>query len=324
MGFLIITVIGIGLWLYNQRPVENTPVTPAIPEVTPIVNSTTGITNTQATVENGVLVFTGVSLEAFNDLGIAYDDVYQTPLTPETKASKIESLRTARTILDNNAVHPDVRASAGELLVSVFFDYGMQLGEGVFGTTEFTEDDIFEMGKFAADVGRSRKTPLLVSYIALRFYPDQIDAQTVRNAINNYLLLEKRYPTTNTCSSLSKIGSLIYLSGKNGLDLGSEFSDYNVYFNMAFEGCTENKKPLVAFMWLAALSDTPDSEANQAKAGELLSYIKSTISRSDRLVLNLKQSYFQTVKEPDTESIVARLIAKYPEFKVYLDTIQSL
>ena len=77
-------------------------------------------------------------------------------------------------------------------------------------------------------------------------------------------------------------------------------------------------------MWLAALSDSPENEINNLKVQELLTFIESKKSPTDRLVLNLKQSYFAPMKEPDTESIVDRLTQKYPEFQAYLNSVQAL
>ena len=91
-----------------------------------------------------------------------------------------------------------------------------------------------------------------------------------------------------------------------------------MFFSTGIVKCQEKNKSLVAFMWLAAISDSSSTDANTLKSKELLELITRNKSDIDALVINLKQSYFTKNREPDTESIVIRLVEKYPEFASYI------
>lgn len=246
--------------------------------------------------------------------------LFATPLTEENKDGKINIVRWLRDILYDTSTDPSIRAMAWEVIIDTFFNVGMQLGEWAFDNKNYTETDIFELGKYSMALADTYRTPLLISYIGLRFYPDQIDAEFVKNALAMHERLNSSWTDPNKCGNLNKLGSIMYLAEKEGFDLGKYARDYNQYFNEAFSLCRDARKSTIAFMWLAAISDSEVTPQNTAKATELIDFIIMKKSPQDRLVENLKQSYFTENKEPDTESIVLRLVDKYPKFKSYIDT----
>lgn len=251
-------------------------------------------------------------------LWYAIDIVRDTPITPENTSSKYEAMRKVRSLFDDTAVSPDIRANAWVFIVDRFFDVWMQLGEPIFGNKNFTEEDIFDFAIAANQLSPTHRLPILISYIWLRFFPQKISADFINKNLNDYKNLNTIKPDTNLCGNTNKIGSIIYLAEKANIILSAEYSDSHRYFNEAMAICPDRRKSTIAFMWLAAISDTPETEINNTKAKELIEFIIKNKSETDGLSINLKQSYFTTNKEPDTESIVVRLTQKYPEFNSYI------
>ncbi len=244
--------------------------------------------------------------------------VRTTPVSTDTMATKKEAITSLRSMLYDEQLYPAIRASAGEVLIDTFFNVGMQLGEPIFGSGTFTEDDIFALAKYTYSVHPTQKLALLIPYIGLRFYPNSMSWESVLNSIKIYTQVAGTTKDMSPCGNMSKLWSIVYLAQKNGIDLWEEYSDFNIFFSTWIVKCQEKNKSLVAFMWLAAISDTPATDININKSKELLALIIKNKSDIDALTINLRQSYFVAKKEPDTESIVDRLTQQYPEFASYI------
>lgn len=238
----------------------------------------------------------------------------------EDKISALKSLKEISLDESNDSL---VRIDAGEAVVSSFFDHGTTLSSGFSEEKDFDERDIYEYAKIINSLGDSQRNSLLTAYIALRFYSNEVDKDFVSRLLNSHLNYLSKYGITSPCSDTSKFASVVYLSQKNAhTDVSDEFGDYFDLFDKAFSNCKELNKVNMGFMWLAAISDIGTSSIEQEKAQELVEYITRDTSDNSALVRNLKRSYFTQIPEPDTETIVKRLVEMYPEFDLFIETIR--
>lgn len=243
-----------------------------------------------------------------------------------TKSGKVASLKVLKDMsLDVNL--PDKnRVLAGTAVVSTFFSNGMDLREG-FSNEKFTERDIYEYAKKVNNInsGYSSLLPLHISYIGLRFYPEEYSKKDVLNLLEISNSASKNDASLNVCRNQSKVSSIIYLASKSkNTDITAEYGNYYSSFEKVFNTlCQDFEKNSVAFMWLAAISDFSKSEKEDKKAEELIKYMKDNRIPNDNLSRNLKYSYFVEDKEPDTESIVERISIKYPAFKDVLKDMEN-
>lgn len=236
---------------------------------------------------------------------------------------KIKIIKNLKEVSLDETKDKDTRIVAGQAVVGNFFDFGISLSEG-FSPQGFSEREIYEYAKHINTLGDSGRNSLLTAYIGLRFYSNEIDKNFIAELIRSH----KRYAEKNgrvTCGEASKLSSVLYMSKKSPhTDVTPEFGDYYASFKNAFENvCPVERRTVVGFMWLAAISDIGTSEIEESRAKWLLTYITRDTTEKSELVRNLKASYFGSTQEPDTVSIVERLMVKYPEFKVFIESIQS-
>jgi hypothetical protein len=244
--------------------------------------------------------------------------------TNYTKEDKIVAVKTLKDISHDETLDREVRVMAGQKVVGTFFNYGANLTEGFSTSSEFSEREVYEYAKYVATLGGSGRNDLLTAYIGLRFYDKEQTKESVTALIHSYQKYIDKNGENNICGDRSKLASVIYLSQKSGhTDVSNEFGDYYTNFEKAFNAdCSQDGKVMVAFMWLAAVSDIGNSPKENKKAQELLTLVTKDTSNNSSLVRNLKQSYLSEIKEPDTVSIVERLVLKYPEFKVFVDALR--
>ncbi len=241
-----------------------------------------------------------------------------------TIAEKIDVVKGLTEISKDESLDNALRVNAGELVTGTFFDFGVKLADG-FSENPFSEREVFEYAQYVNSLGDSPRNSLLTAYIGLRFYSDEIDSEFVRSMILSHKRSFEQFGESNSCGNNSKLGSVLYLSEKVGFeDITKEFGDYYTQFEHTFTTiCSAERKNLVGLMWLAALSDIGNTPKETIKAQELVTLITQDTTNTSRLVKNLKHSYFSTEQEPDTVSIVERLVAKYPEFKTFIETIEK-
>lgn len=264
------------------------------------------------------------SISTINDDPAITKDLSEKIFSPAvTTEEKIEAIKKLKALSLDETKDVGVRLYAGQAVVSTFFEYGITLHSG-FSDKVFSERDIYEYAKNLNTLGDSVWNSLLTAYIGLNFYSNEIDKKFVSDLLLSNQRAIAKYGTSNKCYQGSKIGSVIYLSQKNvHTDVSKEFGNYYDTFNNTFESvCSENQKPLIGFMWLAAISDIGKTETENKKAKELISIITKDTSKNSALVQNLRSSYFATPQEPDTVAIVNRLVSKYPEFKVFIEKIK--
>lgn len=244
---------------------------------------------------------------------------------PETSLEKkIQILKEFKTISLDQTLDKKIRLVAGEQVTASFFNHGMSLGSSFSSSTTdplLIEREVYAYAKYLNTLGATPLNSLLTAYIGLRFYPDEMSKDIVSNLLKSSI--ESSGSAQPRCSTLSKRASVIYLASKNiRTDVSEEFGNYYANFEKAFEICKDQKNSLVAFMWLAAISDIGDSKEELQKANELVTLITKDTSDANPLVSNLKKSYFPENKEPDTVSIVERLRSKYPKFDTFIKSIK--
>lgn len=237
---------------------------------------------------------------------------------------KTEAIKVLKDLSLDESVQKGVRVISGEKVVSNFFNSGVIHAKGFSTSTDFNEKEVYEYAKYINSLGGTGRNNLLAAYIGLRFYDNEETRESISSSLHSYQEYVKKNGDTNACGNGSKFASVIYLSQKSKhADVSDEFGDYYTNFEKVYSTqCGEDRKPLVAFMWLAAISDIGSSTKENDKARELLSVVTKDTTDSSRLVRNLKQSYFVQNKEPDTASIVERLVIKYPEFKDFIERIK--
>ncbi len=244
----------------------------------------------------------------------------------DSSQSKVEVIKELKDVSLDTKINTKTRLLAGTVVVGSFFDFGMQLEKG-FSPNSFTEREIYEYSKQINSLGNS-KTDLLTAYIGLTFYPQEMTAESVSSLLRSYQEYAKNLSSTDTdCSGESKFASVLYLSQKNNLTpVIDEFGNYFDAFERADNLCRTNRKKNVfrQFMWLAALSDIGKSSREEEKAQEIVQFLidKENLVSKATLSQYLKNSYFASKKEPDTVIIVDRLIAKYPAFKSFVESLQ--
>lgn len=251
-----------------------------------------------------------------------------------SKEEKITALKSAKEVLDSTTSSYVDKSDALKLLTNVSFDYGTTLSDGVSSSGKFDERELYELGKKVYGLkDAAGNFPIRASltnlYIGLRFYPREVTQENVDAVLANYLKLKNTAYNDNPCGNANKYSSLLYLAQKNSFKLQPAYGNFNDSFNVTFNSiCKEEKKSTVAFMWLGAISDMNSFTATPTVSSTTITILLHTISSkandsNDRLVQNLKLSYFSEPKEPDTKSIVERLMATYPEFKSYIDILSN-
>lgn len=245
--------------------------------------------------------------------------------TEYTIEEKINALRFLKNHSTDEKVNKVVRVKSGEKVVDSFFNNGTVLSKGFTKSDNFNEREVYEYAKYIDSLGGTGRNSLLIAYIGLRFYDNEETKESISKLLRSFQEYTSKNGDTNACGNGSKFASVIYLSQKSKhADVSNEFGDYYTNFERVYNSqCSEDKRVMVAFMWLAAISDIGNSEKENQKAKELLSVVTRDSSEKSRLVRNLKLSYFSQVKEPDTVSIVERLVAKYPEFKVFIENLNN-
>lgn len=277
--------------------------------------------NTKKDQEKMGKVIVNLTQDMANDVNVLY-----TPGT--TREDKVKAIQNLKSKSLDPSKDKMTRILSGQTVVANFFQYGFDLAEGFSTSTTFSERDIFDYAKQILLLGDSDQLPLLTAYIALRFYSAEINKDFILNLLNSY----NRYVKQNTSSGVdrdcmrnSKVASIIYLSKKHEhLDISKEYGDYYSKFEETYSTlcATENYKISVAFMWLAAISDIGTTEKEFAKAKDLVAFITKNKDPNSQFVTYLKSSYFSKNKEPDTVSIVERLMSKYPEFKSFIEAVR--
>lgn len=251
----------------------------------------------------------------------AASDVLFSPYTKTEE--RIAAVRSLKTLSLDGTKTNEVRVSAGQAVVSNFFEFGMTLGAG-FSDKAFTERDIFEYAKSISALGDSDRNSLNTAYIGLRFYPEEMTKEYVTELLQSY----KRYVAVNgdhnLCNGSSKFSSVLYLAQKNKhTDVSAEFGNYYPSFENTFNNiCIGRGKIFAGFMWLAAISDVGTTDAEKKQAEELVTFVTQDKSENAPMVKYMRNAYLGDNKEPDTVSIVDRLIAKYPEFKAFVSGIK--
>lgn len=239
-------------------------------------------------------------------------------------ATKVKALKSLKELSFDEEKSSAFRVLAGETVVKNFFDFGMILSEG-FSEKPFTEREIYEYAKYLNTLDDSERNSLLTAYIGLRFYPEEMTRESVSELLHSHQRYMKRINRDSfDCSGMSKFSSVIYLSQKNSwTDVSQEFGDYYQNFDNTFNQCSFfPRRDMIAFMWLAALSDIGNSPKEIEKSQELVTFLTDKKTDTTALKKNLKYSYFVQNPEPDTVSIVQRLISKYPAFKEFIENIQ--
>ncbi len=253
---------------------------------------------------------------------LKYISVLHSPDTDTEK--KIEVLKELKKISFDETQDKRVRLVAGEQVTGSFFNYGMSLAASFSGSTTdplVIEREVYTYAKYINKLGDTPLNSLFTAYIGLRFYPEEMNKEIVSNLLKSSIAISPS--NKSACGVLSKRASVIYLSSKNvNTDVSKEFGSYYTNFEKAFEVCKDQKNSLVAFMWLAAISDIGSSQEEFQKANDLVTLIIKDTSDANPLVSNLKKSYFPKNKEPDTVSIVERLRSKYPKFDTFIKSIK--
>ena len=241
-------------------------------------------------------------------------------------SKKIDSIKFLKHVSLNNDIPEKNRVLAGSSVVSSFFSNGVELKDG-FSSEEFNERSIYEYAKKINNInsGHSAILPLYVAYIGLRFYPEEYSKKQVLDLLETSKTASLSDISSRPCRNQSKVSSIIYMASKNkNTDITTEYGNYYSSFENTFNNiCDSKSKSIVAFMWLAAISDVANTEKENKKAEELIEFIKNNLINDDSLTRNLKSSYFVKDKEPDTKSIVERISVKYPTFKDVLKDMEN-
>lgn len=247
-----------------------------------------------------------------------------TLFSPYTKTEeRVAAVRDLKALSLDETKTIEARVIAGQSVVSNFFEFGMTLGEG-FSDKPFTERDIFEYAKSISALGDSDRNSLNTAYIGLRFFHEEMTKEYVMELLQSY----KRYVAVNgdhnLCNGSSKFSSVLYLAQKNKhTDVSAEFGSYYPSFENTFNNiCSGRGKIFAGFMWLAAISDVGKTDAEMKQAEELVKFVTQDRSENAPMVKYMRNAYLGDNKEPDTVSIVDRLIAKYPEFKDFVSGIK--
>jgi hypothetical protein len=245
--------------------------------------------------------------------------------TVYTQEQKIEAVKALKELSYDESASKELRLVAGEQVVNTFFNHGVTLSKGFTTASTSQEREIYEYAKYLNTLGDSERNSLLAAYIGLRFY----DTEETQESIKNLLLSHKRYVekngASNPCGNGSKFASVIYLSQKSKhADVSEEFGDYYSNFERTIDMyCTSTSSKIVpSFMWLAAITDIGSTEKENKKANELVRFITSDVSENSPLVRNLRSSYFSEQKEPDTVSIVERLLSMSAMFSDFIKNIK--
>lgn len=243
--------------------------------------------------------------------------------TKYSQEQKILAIKSLKELSLDESAEVGVRATAGQMVVGTFFNYGMALSKG-FSTTTPNERDIYNYAKYVSTLGDSERNSLLTAYIGLRFYDKEETKESITELLHSYQRYVKNNSSSNPCGNGSKFASVIYLSQKSKhADVSEEFGDYYSNFEKTInDACHGDGKILPEFMWLAAISDIGTTQKEYKKGMELVTLVTKDISQDSPLVKNLRSSYFVNNKEPDTESIVTRLISTSPAFATFIETIK--